>query len=69
VMIAHRDGLDPNTLPTALRAASDVAGPIRLRLDCAKTQARLTTRLRGARTFLRVRADHTDDSSAVRRIR
>jgi dTDP-4-dehydrorhamnose reductase len=52
VLIARRDGLDEAALPTGLRAGSDLAGPIDLRLDCAMTQARLTTRLRGAREFL-----------------
>jgi dTDP-4-dehydrorhamnose reductase len=52
VLVAQRDGLDPAALPTAVRAGSGLAGPIDLRLDCAKTQARLATRLRGAREFL-----------------
>ncbi|MDG4766328.1 sugar nucleotide-binding protein [Solwaraspora sp. WMMD406] len=52
VLIARRDGLDPAALPTGLRAASDVPGPAELRLDCARTRARLTTRLRGAHEFL-----------------
>jgi dTDP-4-dehydrorhamnose reductase len=52
VLIARRDGLDPATLPTGLRAASGLAGPIDVRLDSTNTQARLKTRLRGAREFL-----------------
>jgi dTDP-4-dehydrorhamnose reductase len=52
MLIAHRDGLDPAALPTAGRVGSGLAGPIELRLDCSRTQARLTTRLRGAREFL-----------------
>jgi dTDP-4-dehydrorhamnose reductase len=52
VLIAQRDGLDPTALPTTTRAASGPAGPIDVRLDCTKTQARLATRLRGAREFL-----------------
>jgi dTDP-4-dehydrorhamnose reductase len=52
VLIARRDGLDQAALPTGLRAATSLSGPIDVRLDCAKTQARLTTRLRGAREFL-----------------
>jgi dTDP-4-dehydrorhamnose reductase len=52
VLIARRDGLNQAALPTGLRAGSGVPGPIDVRLDCAKTQARLTTRLRGAREFL-----------------
>jgi dTDP-4-dehydrorhamnose reductase len=52
VLIAQRDGLDRSTLPTGLRAAANLPGPIDVRLDCTNTQARLTTRLRGARDFL-----------------
>lgn len=52
VLVAQRDGLDPAALPTAVRAGSGLAGPIDIRLDCAQTQARLMTRLRGAREFL-----------------
>ncbi|MEJ3749066.1 sugar nucleotide-binding protein [Actinomycetes bacterium KLBMP 9797] len=52
VLIAHRDGLDETALPTSQRANTDLPGPIDVRLDCAVTQSRLTTRLRGARTFL-----------------
>lgn len=53
VLIARRDGLDEHALPTALRAASGLPGALAVRLDCAVTQSRLTTRLRGARDFLR----------------
>jgi dTDP-4-dehydrorhamnose reductase len=52
VLIARRDGLDETALPTGRRADTDLPGPIDIRLDCARTQSRLTTRLRGARTFL-----------------
>jgi dTDP-4-dehydrorhamnose reductase len=52
VLIAARDGLDQAALPAGLRAATDFPGPIDVRLDSSKTQARLTTRLRGARDFL-----------------
>jgi dTDP-4-dehydrorhamnose reductase len=52
VLIARRDGLDETTLPTGRRSNTGLPGPIDVRLDCARTQARLTTRLRGARTFL-----------------
>jgi dTDP-4-dehydrorhamnose reductase len=52
VLIARRDGLDPAALPAGLRAATGFPGPFDLRLDSTKTQARLTTRLRGARDFL-----------------
>ncbi len=51
MLIAQRDGLDGSALPTGLRAAN-LPGPLELRLDCTNTQARLTTRLRGARDFL-----------------
>lgn len=52
VLIARRDGLDPATLSAGLRAGTGLPGPIDVRLDCAITQARLNTRLRGAREFL-----------------
>ncbi len=52
LLIARRDGLDEAVLPTGLRAGTGLPGPIDVRLDCAKTQERLTTRLRGAREFL-----------------
>jgi dTDP-4-dehydrorhamnose reductase len=52
VLIAQRDGLDRSVLPAGLRAAANLPGPIDVRLDCTNTQARLTTRLRGARDFL-----------------
>ncbi len=52
VLIARRDGLDETVLPTGRRANTGLPGPVDVRLDCAKTQSRLTTRLRGARTFL-----------------
>lgn len=51
-LIAARDGLDPAALPAGPRAGSGRLGPLDLRLDCTWTQARLTTRLRGAREFL-----------------
>jgi dTDP-4-dehydrorhamnose reductase len=52
VLIARRDGLDPATLPIGLRAGTGLPGPIDVRLDSTNTQARLHTRLRGAREFL-----------------
>lgn len=52
ILIARRDGLDPDALPTGRRADADVPGPIDVRLDCTATQRRLRTRLRGAREFL-----------------
>jgi dTDP-4-dehydrorhamnose reductase len=51
-LIARRDGLDPGRLPAGLRAGR-LPGPLDVRLDCRATQARLSTRLRGAREFLR----------------
>jgi dTDP-4-dehydrorhamnose reductase len=51
-LIARRDGLDETTLPTGRRADTSIPGPLDVRLDCAKTQSRLATRLRGARTYL-----------------
>jgi dTDP-4-dehydrorhamnose reductase len=51
-LIAVRDGLDPAALRRGLRAATSLPGPLEVRLDSTKTQARLTTRLRGAREFL-----------------
>lgn len=52
VLIARRDGLDDAALRAGIRAGSGVAGPVDVRLDCTMTQARLATRLRGAREFL-----------------
>jgi dTDP-4-dehydrorhamnose reductase len=52
LLIAARDGLDPAALPAGLHAATGHPGPLDVRLDSAATQARLTTRLRGAREFL-----------------
>jgi dTDP-4-dehydrorhamnose reductase len=52
VLIAGRDGLDPTALARGLRAVTDLPGPLDVRLDSTKTQARLATRLRGARDFL-----------------
>jgi dTDP-4-dehydrorhamnose reductase len=51
-LIARRDGLDLKALPAGPRAAAGRPGPSDVRLDCVKTQARLATRLRGARDFL-----------------
>jgi dTDP-4-dehydrorhamnose reductase len=56
LLIAARDGLDQAALPVGLRAATGAPGALELRLDSTKTQARLTTRLRGAREFLAPRA-------------
>jgi dTDP-4-dehydrorhamnose reductase len=52
LLIARRDGLDPATLPAGPRAAANLRGASDVRLDSTSTQARLTTRLRGAREFL-----------------
>jgi dTDP-4-dehydrorhamnose reductase len=52
VLIARRDGLDPAALPSGLRAATGLPGPVDVRLDSTKTQARLATQLRAARDFL-----------------
>jgi dTDP-4-dehydrorhamnose reductase len=52
VLIARRDRLNEGALATGRRADTDVPGPLDVRLDCAMTQRRLVTRLRGAREFL-----------------
>lgn len=52
VLIARRDGLDEASLPAGLRARTGLPGPLDVRLDCALTQSRLATRLRGAHEFL-----------------
>ncbi|MGI5488599.1 SDR family oxidoreductase [Microtetraspora malaysiensis] len=51
-LIARRDGLDPDQLPSGRRADTNVPGPIDVRLECGMTQRRLGTTLRGARQFL-----------------
>lgn len=55
VLVAERDGLDGTRLPTSTRAAAGVDGAARLVLDGTRTQERLSTRLRGAREFLKAR--------------
>ncbi|MEV1244231.1 sugar nucleotide-binding protein [Nonomuraea sp. NPDC049750] len=52
VLIARRDGLDADQLPSGRRADTRLPGPLDVRLDCAMTQRRLHTKLRGARQFL-----------------
>ncbi len=52
LLIAARDGLDPAMLPGAPRPATGPPRPLAVRLDSTSTQARLGTRLRGARDFL-----------------
>jgi dTDP-4-dehydrorhamnose reductase len=52
MLIAKRDGLDPAALPAGPRPATDRPAPMDVRLDSSRTQARLATRLRGAREFL-----------------
>jgi dTDP-4-dehydrorhamnose reductase len=59
LLIAARDGLDPSALPAGPRPAADRARPLDLRLDGTRTQARLITRLRGAREFLAPVPDNT----------
>ncbi|MDN3029499.1 sugar nucleotide-binding protein [Streptomyces sp. S.PB5] len=54
VLIARRDGLDPTRLPSGRRADTGIPGALDVRLDSTTSQALITTRLRGARTFLRV---------------
>ena len=56
LLIATRDGLDTSAVPAGPRAANGIPGPARVRLDNTRTQARLNTRLRGAREFLAARA-------------
>jgi dTDP-4-dehydrorhamnose reductase len=51
-LIARRDGLDEALLPAGLQASLGLPRPLDVRLDCRATQARLRTRLRGAREFL-----------------
>ncbi|MFI6290521.1 sugar nucleotide-binding protein [Nonomuraea sp. NPDC050790] len=52
-LVARRDGLDPACLPSGRRTDTNLRGPLEVRLDCHRTQARLRTRLRGAHEFLR----------------
>jgi dTDP-4-dehydrorhamnose reductase len=52
LLIAGRDGLDQAALPAGRCPATGQAGPLDVRLDSTRTQARLATRLRGAREFL-----------------
>jgi dTDP-4-dehydrorhamnose reductase len=52
MLIARRDGLDEAALPAGRCAATGRPGPLDVRLDSTRTQARLATRLRGAREFL-----------------
>ena len=52
LLIAVRDGLDQAALPVGLRAVIGPPGALDVRLDSTKTQARLITRIRGAREFL-----------------
>jgi dTDP-4-dehydrorhamnose reductase len=52
LLIAARDGLDPFALRAGPRPATGPARPLDVRLDGTRTQARLATRLRGARDFL-----------------
>ncbi|WP_369184089.1 NAD(P)-dependent oxidoreductase [Streptomyces sp. Y1] len=53
LLVAARDGLDPSALATGRRAETGTPGALDVRLDSARTQRILRTRLRGAREFLR----------------
>ncbi|OSY43809.1 NAD-dependent epimerase/dehydratase family protein [Streptomyces platensis] len=55
VLIARRDGLDAGRLAAGRRADARMPGALDVRLDSSATQARVRTRLRGAREFLQVR--------------
>jgi dTDP-4-dehydrorhamnose reductase len=52
LLVAARDGLDRAALPAGPRTAANLSGGSDVRLDCTRTQDRLTTRLRGVREFL-----------------
>jgi dTDP-4-dehydrorhamnose reductase len=52
LLVAARDGLDQTAIPGAPRVPGNLPHPLDVRLDSARTQARLATRLRGAREFL-----------------
>ncbi|MBG0818659.1 sugar nucleotide-binding protein [Planomonospora sp. ID82291] len=62
LLIARRDGLNADQLPSGRRADTGVLGPIDVRLEYDMTQRRLRTRLRGARQFLGER--HRTDRDA-----
>jgi dTDP-4-dehydrorhamnose reductase len=51
-LIAVRDGLDPDRLPSGRAADHGVTMPVDTRLDTTRARALLTTPLRGAREFL-----------------
>lgn len=51
-LIARRDGLSTSALIPSLRADANISGPIDVRLDSARSQQFLRTRLRGASEFL-----------------
>ncbi|MEU8204966.1 sugar nucleotide-binding protein [Streptosporangium sp. NPDC049046] len=52
LLIARRDGLDMDEVPSGRRAEAGLTGPLDVRLRCDMTQRRLRTELRGARQFL-----------------
>jgi dTDP-4-dehydrorhamnose reductase len=52
VLIARRDGLDAAALAAGRCGGTGWPGPLDVRLDSTRTQARLAVRLRGAREFL-----------------
>jgi dTDP-4-dehydrorhamnose reductase len=51
-LIARSEGLDPALLRSGLGVEEGTSGPVDVRLDCARSQGHLRTRLRGAREFL-----------------
>ena len=51
-LIAVRDGLDPDRLPSGRADDHGIVMPVDTRLDTTRAGALLTTRLRGAREFL-----------------
>ena len=53
LLVARRHGLDPGRLPSMSLAASRLRRPGEVRLDLSRARAMLSTRLRGAREFLR----------------
>lgn len=55
ILIARRDGYDPNALPHGRRTQTDAPAALDVRLDSTRTQEHLNTRLRGAREFLQPR--------------
>jgi dTDP-4-dehydrorhamnose reductase len=52
VLVARRDGLDPDRLPAGTLAGLQLRRPADVRLHTGKAISMLRTRLRGAREFL-----------------